>query len=298
MPNLKVPPFLEDLYYDLRERHLLPLVVLLVLAIIAVPIALSNDEASVPPGLGLAEGGLATPSEAEEEGKIVVAKSAPGLRDYQRRLKHRTPRDPFKQKFTGPTEAGSTPEEGGSGDSSAEAESQPPPIDDTLTPPSGGDESPDPDDLTYFSYAIDVRVVPVSSGGKKSKAKPSVRRRLPNLTMLPSRESPAVTYMGVTRDAKKAVMLISSDVTGAFGDGVCVAGGSKTCQLMALEPGIPETFVYGGKRLTFRIEVLKIQLLETDRLNTAPLGDPKKKQKQAGLKAGRPRADHRPGQPR
>ena len=40
-------------------------------------------------------------------------------------------------------------------------------------------------------------------------------------------------------------MLVSSNVKGIFGDAVCVLG-TETCQMMALEPGIPETLVYGG----------------------------------------------------
>ena len=51
--------------------------------------------------------------------------------------------------------------------------------------------------------------------------------------------------MGVSKDAKKAVMLVSDKVTGLFGDGVCVVG-SEACQLIALEPGLPETVVYGA----------------------------------------------------
>jgi len=70
-------------------------------------------------------------------------------------------------------------------------------------------------------------------------------------------------------------MLVSDKVTGLFGDGICVVG-SETCQLIALEPGIPETVVYGADGRTYRIELLKLRLLKTDKLNKAPLGKPKK----------------------
>ena len=46
LPDLKVPAPLVDLYYDLRERHLLPLVAVLLVAIVAVPIALSQSSQS------------------------------------------------------------------------------------------------------------------------------------------------------------------------------------------------------------------------------------------------------------
>ena len=37
MPELKVPAFVSDLYYDLRDRRLLPLVGFVLVAIVAVP---------------------------------------------------------------------------------------------------------------------------------------------------------------------------------------------------------------------------------------------------------------------
>ena len=83
-----------------------------------------------------------------------------------------------------------------------------------------------------------------------------MRRNLPELTMLPSRETPAIIYMGSTKDGKKALMTVSSDVQAIFGDAKCVLG-SETCQLLVMEPGLPETFVYGGDGRTYKIELLK-----------------------------------------
>jgi hypothetical protein len=97
------------------------------------------------------------------------------------------------------------------------------------------------------------------------------------MTMLPSRDVPALTFVGVTKDEKRAVMLVSDKVTGLFGDGICIVG-SEACQLIALEPGLPETVVYGADSRTYRIELLKLRLLKTDELNVAPLGKKQKKQ--------------------
>ena len=47
MPEMKVPPFLTDLYYDFRERRLLPLIGLVVVAIVAVPFLLGNGSEEV-----------------------------------------------------------------------------------------------------------------------------------------------------------------------------------------------------------------------------------------------------------
>jgi hypothetical protein len=277
LSDLKVPDFLRDLYYDLKDRHLMPLVALLIVAIVAVPIALSQSDSEGTGDEIPAESAIATPSSAGSKPGVLVAKSAPGLRDYRRRLERMKAKDPFKQQYTAKTEEGSPSSTGTIGSEGESTGSIPP---ETFVPsspsPSETNGEPGPGELTYFSYAIDVRVVPGGSqNGEPTTAEAQVRRDLPELTMLPSREAPAVIYMGSTKDGKKALMLISSNVEAIFGDGKCVLG-SDSCQLLAMEPGVPQTFVYGGEGRTFKIELLKVHPVATDRLNRAPLGKPKK----------------------
>jgi hypothetical protein len=126
--------------------------------------------------------------------------------------------------------------------------------------------------------------VPAADDAARSsaKAKPQVRRSVPELTMLPSRDIPAAVFMGTSSNGKKALLLVSSDVESIFGDGQCVVG-SKTCQLLALEEGLPETFVYGPQARTYRIEILKIEKTLSDKPHRASLGAPKKRgQEKAG----------------
>lgn len=285
MPELKVPDFLLDIFYDLRERHLLPLVGLLIVALVAVPFLLgggsSESEAE-------SESAIATPSTAIPSGELVVAKSAPGLRDYRRRLKNEHAKDPFIQKYSGEGEAGESGDDssgngeisaGGEEASSVTLESSETSAEtggNTAPPGESGGEPPEEGRLKYYSWAIDVRVAPVSSGNGKEKPQATVRHNLPDMTMLPSRDVPALTFIGVTKDEKRAVMLVSDKVTGLFGDGICIVG-SEACQLIALEPELPETVVYGADNRTYRIELLKLRLLKTDKLNVAPLGSSKKK---------------------
>lgn len=282
LPDLKVPSFLLDLYYDLRERHLLPLVALLAVAIVAVPIALSQSSDSEA---SEAEVAAAIASVADTHSGLLVAKSAPGLRDFDRRLNHLHPKDPFRLQASDEGESSATaggeseaaPSE--SSGSSSEAPSEAPSPGSTAPSEGGAEPTPGPGNLTYYSYAIDVRVVTGNAqegdSGNDSSGASTTRRNLPELTMLPSRDTPAAVYMGSTKDGKKALMLISSDVQSIFGDGKCVLG-SDSCELLAMEPGVPETFVYGGAGRTFKIELLKIHLVTTDKLNRAPLGKPKK----------------------
>jgi hypothetical protein len=278
LSELKVPDFLLDIYYDLRERHLLPLVAILLVALVALPIVLSSSSGSSSEESG---GVIATPSVATPSSKLVVAKAAPGLRDYHHRLANQVEHDPFKQQYTAgegePGEGlGATPSGEESTVTVESSESSETSIEGTeATPPNEGNgEPPEGGHLRYYSWAIDVRVVPVSSGQGKNKPQASVRHDLPGMTMLPSRSVPALTFIGVTKDEKGAVMLVSDKVTGLFGDGVCTEG-SERCQLIVLEPGIPETVVYGANSRTYRIELLKIRLLKTDKLNVAPTGKPK-----------------------
>jgi hypothetical protein len=285
LSKVKVPGFLQDVYYDLKDRHLLPVAAVLLVAIFAVPIALSQSSESEAPAAG-EPGATASQSPSDSRSAQLVAKSTPGLRDYRRRLKRLQAQDPFVQQYTeSETSGASGGEAGPEGEGpSSSLPSSPEPSSESPAPiPSDPPQETENDEsstgqLTYFSYAIDVRV---SAGGSEddeapdSGDEPELRRNLPELTMLPSRKTPALIYMGSTKDGKKALMLVSSDVVALFGDAKCVLG-SESCQLLELEPGLPETVVYGGAEKTYKIELRKIHLVKTKDLNRAPLGKPKK----------------------
>lgn len=301
--NVKVPQVLSDLYWDLRDRYLLPAVVVLIVAIAAVPLLLggSSDtdwQKEVASG-DIAEE-VAGASSAAASGGQLVAKAMPGLRDYRRRLHDLQEKDPFIQQFNSSGEVAS--ESAGSSEGTP-TESTTVPATSESTPESSGGALPDEPDadspeLAWFSYAIDVRVVALGQSGgaagrasasaAKSESTTTVRRNLPELTVLPNRQTPAAIYMGVTKDGKKALLMLSDQVQGIFGDATCVLG-SASCQLLAVEPGLPVTVVYGPAERTFRIELLKLRLLKSDELNRAPLGagDEKKgQQKQSDRPSG------------
>lgn len=275
--NFKAPGFLQDIYYDLRDRHLLPLVVLLLVAVVAVPILIGNggefDE--LPPA-------ATAPPAGASSSNLVVAKATPGLRQYPRRFEGEAARDPFKQQYS---------ETEGAASASSEAD---PPSEATIESsgtgggsepaPSGGggaapDEEPNRDRLVYYSWVIDVSVASGTSGENKSQ--PTVRRSQPQYTSLPSDKVPALTFIGVSKDETRALMLVSDKVTGLFGDGVCVQG-TERCQLLALEPGIPITVVYGADSRTYRVELRKIRLVKSGDPSQAPLGKNGKNGKKKG----------------
>lgn len=275
LSEIKVPGFVQDVYYDLKDRHLLPVAAILVVAIFAVPIALSSGSDSEEAAPGAAAGASASQSGAAATSGQLVAEAAPGLRDYKRRLDDGKGTDPFENGNSAPEQDGSEGEPEGSPSAKPSSTPESPESVPYVPPTSGG--APGTGRLIHYSYAIDVRV----SGGSGNQKKSTVRENLPSLTMLPSRETPAIVYMGSTKDGKKAVMTVSSDVQAIFGDAKCVLG-SQTCQMLVMEEGLPETFVYGGSGKTYTIELLKIELVESDKLNKAALGDPKKGGKKKG----------------
>lgn len=269
LKNVKVPGFLQDIYYDLKDRHLLPVALILVAAIIAVPIAIS-DSGSEPEaaGGGASAGASGSAIDVTATGAL-VAKAAPGLRKYQQRLETGNATNPFKQKY----EKEKAEAEGGGGEPAGSPEPTEPSY---YSPPSAPGSGSDPDGdgkpgtLIHYSYAIDVRV----SGGSGDKKESSTRKNLPELTMLPSRSTPALAFVGPTKDGKKAVMIVSSDVKALFGDNRCILG-TETCEMLVLEPGLPETVVYGGAEKTYTVELLKVELIKTSELNKAALGKSK-----------------------
>jgi hypothetical protein len=250
-PEVKVPAALRDLYQDLRDRRLLPLVALLVVAIAAVPFLLSDPTEPEAPPVGA--GGGATGSAANTA--LTVVPAAPGVRDPRRRLDHREPQDPFIQKFKGQglseesvdVESGSEPE-GGGGTPAGEG----PPT--TVDP---GDSR-----LYYYTTAVKVKVVksmPDPEGGvvRDEVVLPQV---LPATTLMGEKQQ-VVTYMGLSPKTKQPAFLVSDDVTGVFGEGKCLAG-TESCQLIELRVNQPQVFLYRENGVRFRINVLDIDLVK------------------------------------
>ncbi len=298
LPEVNVPGFLRDLFNDLRDRHLLPLVGLLLVAIVVVPFALksSGGSGSEDDGTGAPVSGAGS-APAGGAHATAFTGSVTGLRDYRHRLRDLTAKDPFKQQYTKAAAAA------GSSGAAAASTGLPASTTSSATATSGstaglpssaptgsggssggssggGGGSTVKVETRYASYEIDVRIVGAGSGGDSTassagtasaKGGVRVRRGLPELTMLPDRKHPAAIFMGVSSDSKKALLLVSSDVRAVFGDARCIVG-SRSCQLLALEPGLPETFVYGARGHTYRIELLKIHRVVSRHPRRASLG--------------------------
>ncbi|HEY5709037.1 MAG TPA: hypothetical protein VIS51_06550 [Solirubrobacterales bacterium] len=275
LSELKVPPFLTDLYWDLRDRRLLPLVGLVIVAIVAVPFLLRGGSDESPPPASPPVAAISGAADADAS-RLTVVQAKPGLRDYRKRLAGREPTDPFEQRYTAPQVEGA--ELGGelesttsststtTSTSTTEVTETTNPSKDTTTittettdESKGGGASPE-SQLTPSAFAIDVKITRIEGGeaGSKSKADSSTRHRVMPTTPLPGEKAPVVTYMGVGKGAKKALLMVSNNVKSIFGDAKCLSG-TDTCQLLEVEPGLPETFVYGDNGVRYKINVLDIE---------------------------------------
>jgi hypothetical protein len=272
MPALKVPPFLADLYYDLLDRRLLPLVALAVVAIAAAPFLLGGDSEEEPPSA--VPDAIAGASALDGDSPtLAVVEAKPGLRDYRKRLKGRTPTDPFKQRYTGPVGSGGgqlpdeTTTEGASTTVTTETAPAAGAPDSAEAPPSSGPPvsgdggGGEKRHLRLFTFAIDVQIsrTETKGNGRPVMSEPTTKRRVMPATPLPGEKAPVVTYMGANaKNAEKALLMISNNVKSVFGDAKCLSG-TDTCQLIEVEPGFPLIFVYGPNDVRYKVNVVKIE---------------------------------------
>ena len=95
----KVQKFFGDLFYDLRSRNLLPIVIMLAVGILAVPILISSSSSSGNGSVSLGPSASAVSSPEAEN--AVVAYHPPGIRNLKSRLNDLSAKNPFIQQFTG-----------------------------------------------------------------------------------------------------------------------------------------------------------------------------------------------------
>jgi hypothetical protein len=279
--DLKVPAVVRDLYQDLRDRRLLPLVALILVAIVAVPILLSGSD-SDSPAAPIAAGQAPPPAAAASNASLTVVKAAPGLREPGKRLARLRAKDPFRQHYTNapvtreatPVETASastvTSETSTTGVVAEETVEAPPsetPGESGGSSPGGSGDSggaPGKGGLVFYTFAIDVKIVRTETkpdGSKDSSELPTREQVLP-ATSLPGDKQQVVTYMGISPKTHKPLFLVSTDVSAVFGDAKCVTG-SDSCQLLELEENLPETFMYGANDVRYKLTVLKIEPVVT-----------------------------------
>ncbi|HEU5253322.1 MAG TPA: hypothetical protein VFU16_08375 [Solirubrobacterales bacterium] len=277
--GLKPPAFLTDLYQDLRDRRLLPLVVLLLVGIVAAPILLGGgssepeEEAAPPPPAASA------PVAAGKS--LTVVEAHPGLRAPSKRLAGRTPNNPFTQRYTGSVREGGLPNENATATSSTAtsnsveggstsvvpggttASSGSPPPSSSAPESPGGSSDGEISGGKLYTFTVDVQLsrTEVQPDGSRKMGEPSVRKGVKPPAPLPGEKAPVVTYLGVNfvKSKPRALLMVSRDVSAVFGDAKCVSG-TSSCELLEVEPGFPEIFEYGPNEIRYKLTVLKIEI--------------------------------------
>jgi hypothetical protein len=275
--GFKPPAFLNDLYEDLRDRRLLPLVVLLLVGIVAAPILLKGgssepeeEAAPVPP--------VASASNASGK-SLTVVEAHPGLRAPGKRLADRTPTDPFTQRYTGSVRNGGLPNEessattstseggavveGGTTASSGIPASPEAGLPENSGGSSGGAPAEDLSPGHLYTFTLDVQISRTEEqpDGSKKMGEATARKDIKPPAPLPGAKAPVVTYLGVNyvKGKPRAMLMVSRDVSAIFGDAKCVSG-TSTCELLEVEPGFPEIFEYGPNGVRYKFNVLKIEI--------------------------------------
>jgi hypothetical protein len=256
---MKPPRFLADLYADLRDRRLLPLVALLVVAIAAVPFLLggkSDEEepAAVPPI-------EAAPPSSQADFSVVPAKRA--LREPRKRLGYREQRNPFDHTGRESTSSGSEAPEASPAESSETASSSEP-----AEAGSGEIASSSPEvhvTKTHITRKAELTVkAEVKGVGVNAKVgflgHLEDQEKIRPMTKLPNAKHPVVVYVGPTQDDKGALFLMTSNVTAYYGKGRCAIAG-QVCSLLELKPGNSATFAYGYGDSRYKVQVKKLVAL-------------------------------------
>lgn len=283
--EMKVPTFVSDLYADLRDRRLLPLVALILVAIVATPILLAGgaEEPEPLPSPGSSAGIAGAGGPAAQS--LTVVKAQPGLRNYKKRLAHRSSTNPFKQRFAGtgslkgaqlnaapaPSSlTGSAPSTSGATTAPESEASFPAPAvsgggGSSPAGKSGGESANGvPDGGTIYTLEVTLQITRIENkpDGSVDKKGPTLYKDVQAPAPLPGEKTPVITYLGMGSKGQVPMFLVSNEVTGIFGEANCISG-AKSCQLLVLEEGFPVTFVYGEDDVRYKINLIKAEPIVT-----------------------------------
>jgi len=269
---------MNDVYRDLRDRHLLLPAVVLLVALIAVPVLLRKpaEEPVVAPAVATADTSAVTSA-------VLVDDSVP-VREYKKRLSQLKSKNPFAVNIE--VESSGSGAGGGAGgdeggDTGATVSPTPtdvtgaeatspsaPPTDptDTSTDVSTGapadtsspDTSDDSTDTTepeirFLAGRVDITMGPLGKAREYDNVK--------YLTFLPDDAKPLATFVGLTESGagKEAVFAISSLVEVGDGDGSCSPHKPDPCQFLTLKAGEQRYLKYDGK--AYRLKVRDTHLV-------------------------------------
>jgi hypothetical protein len=251
---------LRTVFQDLVERRLWPVALALVVALIAIPVLLSNSSSEtastttpvppVTPATGAAGSLTAFQPVVNSEG----SKSS----EIEKNLSGFDSKDPFKVQGL-PTSSGQTADAGaaaggttttgtdttGTGSGTAGTGSQ---------GTSGSGDSTG-QTVKFYDWTVTVRF---GIGDNLDK------KRMMRFRALPNSENPVVVFMDVTTNGESAVFMVST-ATGTTGDGDCEP--DDTCTFVYMKPGQTQKFEAvdaDDKVVTYTLKLTDIKLEEIE----------------------------------
>ena len=269
---MKAPKKLNDLYLDLRDKRLLPVVVLLLVVLVAIPFLLGGEsEPAIPPSDTVLGSAAANDADSAAELTPFVTADVPGIREFDQRLDDFKRRNPFKQQLTSaPKSAQKALDQledavGKAGDAAAKAaggdtststsgspsSTSPSSSSSTSSSSSGSGSTTEPAQVILFSWEIDVKVGPVGDAKKEKGVKPR--------EFLPGNKRPVVQFVQGDFDATEAVFAVSRRVESTEGDGKCRPN-RRECEFLLLKTGEEHRFFYGPERRDYRLKLLDVRL--------------------------------------
>jgi hypothetical protein len=258
---------LDMIWRPLIERRLLPVAILLIAALVAVPMLLKKDPA---PGAAPAPAADVNAKDDGVSGDPLVSLVGDGEQTKRRRVlgARKNPFEPgpapkatatptptgtgvtttqSSTTTSGPTGGGTTTVSGGTGGTST------PPA---ATAPPAAAAPPKP---KYELYSLTVRF-------GSTEGDSLTKMNLPRLKALPSAEDPVLVYLGLTKDEKSAIFMVDSNVE-PEGDGSCDPSPAN-CETVKLHVGDTEFFDVKGEGDT-TVAQYQLDLVKVARKTTA-----------------------------
>lgn len=218
---------LLDLWHDLRAKRLWPVAALLVVALVALPLALHKSSSSGSSSSAASASAPASPADKA----VVVADTNTSKNSNLNDFSTKNPFQPdhavlaaAHPKPAAPSQT-STPSGGGSGSGSGGASG---PSSGNSVGSGGGAPAqtlPQQPKLTFYGYTIDLKF------GKFGST--TLHRGLQKLAILPNQTNPLLIFLGVNTAENTAVFLLDSKLTAA-GEGSCKPN-ADTCSFLYLK---------------------------------------------------------------
>jgi hypothetical protein len=264
-----VNAFVRSTIDDLVEKRLWPVAAVLLVALVGIPVLLSNPADERPAPVSTAVTPAVAGGDALSAFQPAVSAEGKKSSEIRKELKGFESKDPFKPQNLGgggsSGTAGSVEVQGGDatagGGSIDPSIADAPPLGTSGGGAVGGDSTTDTSGTTtepqtfFYTYAADVRF------GKEGNLD---RKTLSQFRSLPSSQNPVVVFMGVREDGETAIFLLSSAAS-STGEGNCEP--DDTCTFLYMKAGDKqriEAVNENDEVVTFELVLLDIDVKRTD----------------------------------